>query len=75
MNEMLLIITFDESKSKKSANKIYTALLGNDVVAGSISKTPYTHYSLLRTIELAWGLGKKKKNDDSAIAITDVLRQ
>lgn len=75
MNEMLLIITFDEAKSKKSVNKIYTALLGDDVVAGSISKTPYTHYSLLRTIELAWGLGSLGKNDDSAKAITDVLRQ
>ncbi len=74
MDEMLLIITFDESESKKFTNKIYTAMLGDDVISGSISKKPYTHYSILKTIEQSWDLGTLGKNDASATAVTDVLK-
>ncbi len=74
MDEMLLIITFDEAESKKSPNQIYTAMLGDDVISGSISKKPYTHYSILKTIEQSWDLGTLGKNDVSATAVTDVLK-
>jgi hypothetical protein len=31
----------------------------------------YSHYSLLRTIEVAWGLAPLTANDASAAAMTD----
>lgn len=73
MNEMLLIVTFDEAESHKS-NQIYTALYGDSVIAGATSKKPYTHYSILKTIEAAWDLGSLHKQDEKAEAITDILK-
>lgn len=73
MNEMLLIITFDEASSHKS-NQIYTALYGDSVIAGASSKKSYTHYSILKTIEAAWDLGSLNKEDAAAETISDVLK-
>ncbi len=73
MDQMLFIVTFDESESKGS-NQIYTVLLGNDVIAGSQSKKAYTHYSILKTIETVWNLGTLAHKDQSALLISDVLK-
>jgi phosphatidylinositol-3-phosphatase len=50
----LLIVTFDEDNSL-SLNHIYTAFVGAHVTAGSYS-SKITHYTVLRTIESAYGL-------------------
>lgn len=50
----LLIVTFDEDNSL-SLNHIYTAFVGAHVAAGSYSEK-ITHYTVLRTIESAYGL-------------------
>ena len=73
MDQMLLIITFDESGSK-SSNQIYTAVFGDSVISGTSSNQPYTHYSILKTIESAWSLGTLNKNDVTASEINDVLK-
>lgn len=75
MNQMLFVVTFDESGSKNNNNQIYTSLFGDAVVAGGKSSTAYTHYSILKTIENAWGLGSLSKKDASTSAIVDVLKQ
>ncbi len=73
MDQMLFIITFDESGSKAS-NQVYTAVFGDSVISGASSNQPYTHYSILKTIESAWGLGSLNKKDVTASEINDVLK-
>lgn len=75
MNQMLFIITFDESGSKNNNNQIYTVLYGDSVVTGSRSTTAYSHYSILKTIESAWGLDSLNKKDSSTSPMNDVLKQ
>jgi hypothetical protein len=74
MKDMLLIITFDEDDKSTSTNQIYTALYGPAVAGGSVSASPYDHYSLLRTIEDTFGLGTLGKNDDTAAPITGIWK-
>ena len=75
INQMLFIVTFDESGSKSNDNQIYTAFYGDSVVAGAKSTVAYTHYSILKTIETVWGLGSLNKNDKKTSSIIDVLKQ
>jgi hypothetical protein len=70
----LVVVTFDEALDSSPDNQIYTVLLGNMVKAGSSSVTPYTHYSLLRTIEDNFGLGNLGREDAKAKSITDIWR-
>lgn len=74
MKDMLLVITFDEDDKSTSTNHIYTALYGDSVTPGGVSNAAYTHYSLLRTIEDAFGLGTLNQNDSTASPITGVWR-
>ena len=49
-------------------------MLGSkDVRRGFVSHTRYTHYSMLRTIEAALGLGTLTHNDRYAQAMNDVF--
>lgn len=73
MRNMLLITTFDESKSSFSS-KVYTSFYGNNVKAASKTNAKYTHYNLLRTLELGFGLNNFGLNDLKAKAITDVWK-
>ena len=66
----LLIVTWDEDDSSMS-NQIPTIFVGAHVVTGSFSEH-ITHYSVLRTIEDAYGLGRLG-NSASANAITDAF--
>jgi hypothetical protein len=58
----VLFITFDESKPDvgcckyATAGKIFTLVISPLVQPGFTSDVPYDHYSLLRTIEMAWHL-------------------
>ena len=65
----LLIVTFDEDNSL-SLNHIYTAFVGAHVAAGTYSEK-ITHYTVLRTIESAYGLSAIG-GAASVSAITDV---
>jgi hypothetical protein len=67
----LLIIAFDEGDS---ANNIVACIF-----AGSAAKqkyttaTPYTHYSLLRTVESVWDLPPLTRNDAAATPMLSML--
>jgi acid phosphatase len=50
----LLIVTFDED-SGTSVNQIFTTFTGANVKVGSYSES-INHYTVLRTIEAAYGL-------------------
>jgi len=53
----LLVVTFDESDPHAQGDaRVATILVSPDVVAGSRSTIAHDHYSLLRTIQDAWGL-------------------
>ena len=73
MDQTLFVITFDESGSKTN-NQVYTAVFGDSVVSGTISNQPYTHYSILKTIETSWDLNTLNKKDVTASEINDVLK-
>lgn len=68
----LLVVTFDEGT--RADNAIVTVLAGSAAKAGATSPRPYTHYSLLRTIEDAWGLAPLTEHDAAATPMTDLLR-
>ena len=62
----LAIITFDEEAydHERPAQRVATLVLGSaGVREGYVSHVRYTHYSLLRTIEAALGLGTLTLND------------
>jgi phospholipase C len=65
----LVVITFDETddfRGGPAAKPLYTVLLGPMVRAGAVDARPYTHYSLLRTVEEAFGLGTLHRHDTTA---------
>jgi hypothetical protein len=53
----VLVITWDEGDSNdKGGGHIATIMASPDMTPGSHFDGPATHYSMLRTIELAWGM-------------------
>ena len=69
MDGTLVMITFDETddfNADPSTQTLYAVLLGPMVQAGTTNPTPYTHYSLLRTVEDTFNLGTLRRNDESA---------
>jgi len=72
----LAIITFDEDNYdfQHPAQRVATIVLGSrGVRQGYVSTARYTHYSLLRTIEGALGLGTLTGNDRYAPATNDIF--
>jgi YVTN family beta-propeller protein len=72
----LAIVTFDEDAyaHEHPAQRVATLVLGSaGVRAGYVSHVRYTHYSLLRTIEAALGLGTLTRNDRYAQPTNDVF--
>jgi YVTN family beta-propeller protein len=72
----LAIITFDEDSTdyQHPAQRVPTIVLGSrGVRPGYVSSVRYTHYSLLRTIEAALGLGTLTRNDLYAQPVNDIF--
>ena len=72
----LAIITFDEDgyDHEHPAQRVPTIILGSrGVRRGYVSPDRYTHYSLLRTIEAALGLGTLTANDRYAQPVNDIF--
>jgi acid phosphatase len=69
-NNSLLIVTWDEDDGSQS-NQVPTLFSGAHVATGKFSEK-ITHYSILRTIEDAYGLGHLG-NSASATPITDAF--
>jgi phospholipase C len=71
MQGLLVIATFDEAKDA-GLNHIYTAFRGDMVKPGAHCAAPTSHYSLLKMIEDAFGLGTLGREDARAAAITGI---
>jgi phosphatidylinositol-3-phosphatase len=68
----LLLITWDEDDGS-AENQVPMLLIGPSVVSGGSSVHAYNHYSLLKTIEMAWGLAPLTENDAAAPPISDLF--
>ncbi|MFE4951857.1 alkaline phosphatase family protein [Leifsonia sp. NPDC056665] len=68
----LLVVTFDEGDA--SDNVVACVFAGSAARAHTVVATPFTHYSLLRTIEEAWGLPPLTNQDAAAAPMTRMLR-
>ena len=68
----LLVITWDEGDA--STNRALTIFAGPAARTAVRSDAPYNHYSLLHTIENAWGLPPLTANDGSAPVMGDLLK-
>ena len=71
MQGLLVIATFDEAKGA-GPNRIYTAFRGDMVKPGSQFPAQASHYSLLKMIEDAFGLGNLGRGDARASEITGI---
>ncbi|KAL2826830.1 phosphoesterase family-domain-containing protein [Aspergillus cavernicola] len=59
MNDTLILITFDEDRTYRKTNRIFSILLGAavpDYLRGTEDDTFYTHYSVIATVSANWGL-------------------
>jgi len=50
-----IFITYDED-DRGEDNRVYTVVAARSVRPGTVSETPFTHYSMLRTNEQLLGL-------------------
>jgi hypothetical protein len=69
-----LFITYDEDEN--GANQVLTIVITNSAVnvpAGYRSSVAYNHYSLLKTVEWAWGLAPLTANDAAAAPMADLF--
>lgn len=73
---LLLVVTFDEDDHRllPTSNRIFTVLVGDAVAPGSMSNAPYSHYSILRSIEDAFGVGTLGKQDAVAAPLSGIWR-
>ena len=74
----LAIITFDEDAQdgQRPAQRVPTLVLASQGVrAGYTDPTRYTHYSMLRTVEAALGLGTLTANDLYATAFNNIFEK
>lgn len=66
----LVVVTWDEDDFSHN-NQVPLLLISPKIAAGVHSTTPYTHYSLLRTIEQAWDFAPLSANDAAASPMSD----
>jgi phosphatidylinositol-3-phosphatase len=66
----LLLLTWDENDDSPG-NEIPALVIADGVPEGFQSQAAYNHYSLLRTIEVAWGLSPLTANDAAAAVMSD----
>lgn len=67
----LLVITWDEGSDE--SNAVGAIFAGPAAKKGYQSGSPYSHYSLLHTIEASWGLAPLTNNDQGAPVMDDLL--
>ena len=64
----------DENNDNSESNQVPMLVLGSSVKPGYRSNAAYNHYSLLRTVELAWGLPTLSSEDAQAAPMSDFWR-
>lgn len=65
--ETLIVITFDEAYPYHDPYGVYTLLIGDMLQAGTTNTTPCNHYTMLRSVEVNFGLGDLGRNDAVAL--------
>lgn len=74
----LLVLTFDEGRTSEGCcgrprrdggGRIATVLISQLVQPGFKDPTPYSHYSLLKTVLRSWGLADLGKTSDPAVSL------
>jgi len=79
-DKSLLIVTWDESSTGSwvsgTYNQVATLVMGspNTIKAGYSSPVRYNHYSSLRTMEAALGVGSITPNDQYALPFNDIFK-
>jgi hypothetical protein len=68
----LLVIVWDEGDDQN--NKVSTIFAGPAAKKAHKSNAAFDHYSLLHTIEYAWGLAPLTDNDRNATVMSDMLK-
>ena len=66
-----LFITFDEGDNPYPNDHVYSVWAGSGVRKDFESSNPYSHYSLLKTLEMVWKLPPLTSNDASATPMTE----
>jgi acid phosphatase len=66
----LLVVLWDENDGS-AGNRVATLLIGPSVRPAFTSTAVETHYSLLRTIEAAWGLAPLTTQDANALPMSE----
>jgi hypothetical protein len=74
VQDMLFVVTFDESQVSAPNNLIYTVLWGDAVRSGTTSPQRLDHYSILKLIEDTFGLANLGQKDVTASAITGIWK-
>ncbi len=64
-------ITFDEGEGQYPTDYVYTVWAGSPAKTHYASSASYSHYSLLKTIETAWGLQPLTPNDRRSSAMSE----
>jgi hypothetical protein len=75
MKRTLVIVTFDESEGDTKPERLYTVFLGAMIKPQEVT-VPYSHYSVLRTIEDNFGLHPihEQSGDGTAAVITGIWK-
>jgi phospholipase C len=68
----LLVVVWDEDEG--GTNQVPAIFVGPAARVATTSQARYDHYSLLHTIESAWGLEPLTANDSQAPVMSDLLR-
>lgn len=71
LTNTLFIITFDED-DLSAGNNVYTVFVGAGVKPKTQSNIPYSHYSILKTLEAIFQLDSLGQNDATAVDISDI---
>lgn len=74
LDDSLIVLTWDEGQGEHACcgletggGRVATVLISNRVIPGLQDDTPYTHYSLLKTIASAWGLPELGRAADAPL--------
>lgn len=74
LEDILFIITFDESGFFSLSNQIYTVLIGSQIIPGSQFSSKIGHAALLKLIEDEYGLGNLGREDSTSPSITGIWK-
>jgi hypothetical protein len=73
LSRTLIVLTYDEGEDF-GPNQIYTVLIGDTILPGTVVSSKTDHYGLLRLIETELGLGNLGNKDQTAAVISGIWK-